>query len=476
MNKQELKSKRLLKIANDKKIKELISSWVKLMAYTGNYNQKHMTYILKNIEVTDYGYSCRIFNSDGLNLFKLEDKNLVEIIQGSFGCTFVTKYKPKSKYLDAKFIMKSIDSLEFKPIRLKPWELFFSMGIDGKPLIADMLKYPHVLVQGATNSGKTCFLDIAMVNLIATESSEDVHLYIAQSDKSDQIVYRKCKHCKAYADKLEKIYALTNYLVKKVEERDVLLQPYIESFLCKNIFDYNKAIDKKIIKAKKFTYDYLIIDEYASLMPDGEHDSTKKTMKQKIQDNIERLIQIGRSSGLYILIGTQRATVDKLPSFIKAMSNTIVSFRVNNRKSSEVALDSDEALVLEQREFITKQSEKIYGKTVTMTPEIMKQHILPHRTSSYVEFNFNDYMHNIQKGSKSTKSQSKKDTTKPTVNNNLIKTNIPNNNDNVPSHLNKEPTKDDILVQFIKNTPGYIPFNNKERTLMQKLNKEDKSK
>ena len=57
---------------------------------------------------------------------------------------------------------------------------------------------------------------------------------------------------------------------------------------------------------------YLVIDEYASLMPDGEYNKDIKEIKQMIQSMMDRILQISRATGLYAILSTQRATIDKM--------------------------------------------------------------------------------------------------------------------------------------------------------------------
>jgi len=365
------------------KINKLNEDWIRTMAYMGLYNNLEKTFSLSHVKVKDFGFECNIINTDGLTFRDIENERNIAIIEDNIGCKFVTTRVPKSKHCKALFITNDIPDVDFKPIKLKPWELYMSTGLNGEPMIANMLKYPHILIQGATNMGKSKFIDLMMVNLLTTTSESDVQIFIAQADKTDQTIYKRCKHCGYYAKNLTEIYALTRYLTEIVNKRLEILEPIQERGNGDNIYDYNLAVEKSKIKGNKWRYMYFIIDEYANLMPEGETNNDNKIIKQAIQSNMERLIAIGRACGLYIVMGTQRATVDKLPSFLKAMSNVVVTFKVNNRKSSEIAIDSDEAISLRQRDFITKTDEKYYGRTVNLYPKMIDEYLEPLRWSRY---------------------------------------------------------------------------------------------
>ena len=391
LTKEEKKAITKKKAEDRIKINKLNEDWIRTMAYMGLYNNLEKTFSLSHIKVKDFGFECNIINTDGLTFRDIENERNIAIIEDNIGCKFVTTRVPKSKHCKALFITNDIPDVDFEPIKLKPWELYMSTGLNGEPMIANMLKYPHVLVQGATNMGKSKFIDLMMVNLLTTNLESDVQIFIAQADKTDQTIYKRCRHCGCYAKTLKEIYALTRYLLTIVNQRMEILEPIQERGKGDNIYDYNLALERKEIKGNKWKYMYFIIDEYASLMPESESDENNKKIKKAIQSNMDRIIQIGRYCGLYVVMGTQRATVDKLPSFLKAMSNVMVTFKVNNRKSSEIAIDTDEAVSLRQRDFIAKTDEKYYGRTVNLYPKMIDKYLEPLRWSRYVPVDLTPY-------------------------------------------------------------------------------------
>lgn len=393
--------------------------WVQIMAYMGLSNEMSQTYALRNIEWHEYGFKANIHAPLGMNLLEIQTETAVGTIQKNLQCVFIFNDVPKSNHIEARFIIEDVGFIDFKPMRLKPYELLLSQGIDNKPMISNMLKYPHALVQGSTNMGKSKFIDIILTNLITTTNPEDVNLYIIQADKSDQYPYAGCKHCKGYTDSIMDSLLMLSHLVKIVEKRNDELKQYNYNGVCNNIAEYNEAVDKKIIKGKKkWSFMYLIVDEYATLMPESSFGADKK-IKQAIQAIMERILQIGRSVGLYAILSTQRATIDKMPSFVKANCCTIVSFRVNNRKSSEIALDSGEAVNLKQREFITKSESMQFGQTYNLTQKQIIDFINPFRFSSIPKFEFASEMSeeikemiegdSNKKGKRKTKSERKKE-------------------------------------------------------------------
>lgn len=411
--KEEEKAKAKVKAYETEQVNKFTEQWVKTMAYIGLKNVMCETFALRNVKFEPYGFSCNIHVPNGMTLSELENEKTVNIIQDNLRCLFRIKRIPKSNHVEAKFITNDIPLIDFKPIKLAPYQLYMSTGIDGQPMIADMVKYPHILIQGSTGMGKTKFIDLMLANLITTETPEDVNLFIAQADKYEQITYRKCKHCKGYADDLTGIYTMLRYLLELVKEREEILKPLCEDYSYENINSYNKAIDKGELKGyKKWNYLYLVIDEYASLMPDGEFNKEVKQIKQIIQSMMDTILQKARATGLFVILSTQRATIDKMPSFVKAMCNTITTFKVNNRKSSEVAIDTGEAVMLKQREFITKTEAIEYGRTVNLSPQLLRKWITPYKVENKEFISFDMYnnleeMLDSKKGSKKNKNSKK---------------------------------------------------------------------
>lgn len=452
---KKMESKRLAYERSE--VNKFNSEWVKLMAYMGIKNAMDETFTLRDIKYESYGFSTRIHTPMGLTLCDLENEKNINIIQDNLKCLFIAKKIPKTNYTEAKFICKDIPCVDFEPIKLPPYELYMSTGLDGKPMTSNMLDYPHVLVTGSTGMGKSKFVDLMMVNLITTTSIDDVSFYILQADKCDQLPYSYVKHCQGYEEEIEGIYSMLKYILTVVEKRKAQIKPLFGNGVANNIKDYNDAIDKGVLKGvTKWRYLYVVVDEYASLMPEGEFNNEKKKIKQMIQAMMERILQIGRYVGLYAIISTQRATVDKLPSFIKAMSNTIVSFRTSNRKSSEIAIDTGDAVNLKKREFITKIEETYFGKTVNLTQADILKWIKPYSFSNPISIKYNEYndiddnkdvTDNSKKKKRATKEERKKKKDEFTNNEVKVKTSNKPKAPEVKSNLDRKPKVSEYYVE-----------------------------
>jgi hypothetical protein len=373
----------------DKAIGSFIFEWRRLMSHLGLENELDETFHMTNIKIENYGYKCNIHSAVGLSLSQLESDGIKNAIESHFKCLLVMKLK--RGYIETQFITIDIPEVPYKFIKTEPWQLYLATSIEEKPVFGDMIKFPHLVIQGATGMGKTKMIDCALVNLIKSNDPQDVSLYFLQADKPDQIVYRKCKHTKAYAETLEEILATTNYIIEVIESRAMIFKPLIEDGIAENIYVYNQL---KQYRSRKLNYIYIVVDEYSTLMPNDGDEPYKKLIKNMIQANMERIIQVGRYVGALVVIGLQRATIDKLPSFIKANCNTIASFHVNNEKSSFVAIDSNEATTLNPREAIIKTVDKQICKTVTLSQADIVSNVKPYRWSDalYTNFKFDSWI------------------------------------------------------------------------------------
>lgn len=450
LTKEEKKLLKLKEKEDNKKIGEFIYEWRRLMSHLQLENRLDQTFHMGDIQIKNYGFKSNIYSPVGLSLKQLESDDTKSAIESHFKCMFVIKMK--LGYVEAQIITIEIPEIDYEyneETKVNPWELYLATNIEGNCVKADMIKFPHLVVQGATNMGKTKMIDCLIVTLIKSCTPQQVGLYFLQADKPDQIVYRKCKHTRAYAKTLEEILATTNYILEMIESREKIFEPLIEEGIAENIYNYNKL---KQNKNNQLSYNYVIIDEYSTLMPSDGEDPYKKMLKNCIQANMERIIQVGRYVGFYVVIGLQRSTIDKLPSFIKSMCNTIATFRVNNEKSSFVAIDSNEACGLSPREAIIKTVDKQICKTVTLSQFDIVENIKPYKWSgaNYKNFVFSSWIDTEELKKRAYGKKYKPDQAKKKDNKNIE---APNNNNNTQKATfvgESKIVKDDKKPQEIK--------------------------
>lgn len=216
------------------------------------------------------------------------------------------------------------------------------MDITGNPVISDLVRMPHLLVAGATGTGKSVSLN-AMINSILFKLSPDmVKLLMIDPKRIELSVYKDIPHLlhPVVTEPKDATKAL-KWAVQEMERRYMLLSDRG----VRNIEAYNKKAAKQQPKKdpentedrgtdKPLPYIILIIDELADLMMVSSRD---------VEESITRLAQMARASGIHLIIATQRPSVDVLTGIIKANFPTRISFQVSSKVDSRTILDTNGA-------------------------------------------------------------------------------------------------------------------------------------
>lgn len=415
-------------IIDGNKISKFEKKWISLMANLGLYNKLKQTYSLNNTELTEYGFKTLILIVDGLSLEKLESNR--EYIQDSYGCMCVFNKSKRSNLINAEFIFKTPTDLKFKPIeKLKAWEVYLGNGYSGDPIVVDMVKWPHVLITGGTRSGKSKMTDCILTSLVTNCSEKELELYLIQVAKSDLVLYEDCKQTRAFADTLEKSLVALEHIELVMNERNNTIRPYRKKARADNYQDYNN-----INATDKMSTIYVVFDEMSSLFQTKGCTKEQKEVKEKIIAEVEKIAQYGAGLGVFLICSLQRPTADNISSFIKSQCTCKISFRQNNSKSSEVALDDPSmALGLEQREFIYYTKAYNYG----LVPLVNNKKIYSF-ISGCLQVNHRDLFRDLKILEKPIKRKEKVEEFKPT-------------------HAYKK-TTEDILKENIAQIEGFVPY------------------
>ena len=258
------------------------------------------------------------------------------------------------------------DNEKYEPIKVKPWQLYVGMTHYYKPIILDFKISPNALFGGASGSGKSVSVIMAMVNLIQFNTSDEVNLYLAMlSDKQDLKVLRNLPHCKYYGKDLKEVYNELKYIVKEMKNRNKLFDESDYNGAITNIYEYN---DK--FKNNKLPIVYFIIDEVASFSINGtEETKDEENIKKKCNALMWKIAREGRSAGIYSVLCTQRGSLSNMSGEIKGnLSNQVCFYFPNTASSLTILGDGDLAtLAVKQaksREFIAVADEVYHGKTL----------------------------------------------------------------------------------------------------------------
>lgn len=223
------------------------------------------------------------------------------------------------------FLREVLDSKEFSNTDKN---LAFALGKDiaGKCIIGDLSKMPHMLIAGATGSGKSVCINSLIISLLYKYSPKEVRLLMVDPKVVELSVYNGIPHLliPVVTDPKKAAGAL-NWAVNEMNKRYNLFK----DLKVKNIESYNSLFEKGIIE-EKLPYIVLIVDELADLMMACPND---------VEDYICRLAQMARAAGMHLIIATQRPSVDVITGVIKANIPSRVSFAVSSGIDSRTILD-----------------------------------------------------------------------------------------------------------------------------------------
>jgi len=202
--------------------------------------------------------------------------------------------------------------------------LALGMGIDGKPIVIDLSQMPHVLVAGATGSGKSVCINTIIASILYKSKPEEVKLILIDPKKVELSSYNDLPHLFApVVSDPKKAAGILKLVVEEMENRYELFS--ING--TRNIESYNK----KLPGEEHLPYIVVIIDELSDLMMVAAHD---------VEDNICRLAQMARAAGIHLVIATQRPSVDVITGLIKANIPSRISFAVSSQTDSRTILDT----------------------------------------------------------------------------------------------------------------------------------------
>lgn len=207
----------------------------------------------------------------------------------------------------------------------------FALGknISGAAELCNLAKMPHILVAGATNSGKSICLNAIIISMIYKASPEDLRLILIDPKRVEFSLYNDLPHLlipKVITEVDKAVNALL-WCVNEMERRFELLQ----MARCRNSEEYNHSRDVQDGTAPKMPYIVVIVDELADLMASG---------KKELEEYIRRLTQKARAAGILLVLATQRPSVDVITGVIKANCPARISFALTSIVDSRTILDT----------------------------------------------------------------------------------------------------------------------------------------
>ena len=211
-------------------------------------------------------------------------------------------------------------------------KLLVAMGkdIQNKPVFEDLTQMVHTLVSGCSGSGKSCFLNAVLASLLYKYSPKELQIILMDPKRVEFALYEGAPHllAKPLTDIRESVAAL-GWAIGEMERRYALFQQMsMAGNYVVNLDQYNQAVQEEKDKLPKIV---IMIDELADLM---------LVDRKTVEDRLQRLAQKSRAAGIYLIVATQRPSVDVLTGAIRANFPTRVAFRVATSVDSKLILDN----------------------------------------------------------------------------------------------------------------------------------------
>ena len=226
-----------------------------------------------------------------------------------------------------------------KEQKLKDNKLVVALGKDvsGKPVYTELDKMPHLLIAGATGSGKSVCVNTIISSILMRAKPDEVKLILVDPKKVELSIYNGIPHLLApVVTDPKKAAAILREVVAEMERRyDVFASVNARNIKSYNEFANEYNIDKEESEQKEILpYHVIILDEVADLMMVASKD---------VEDCIMRISQMARAAGIHLIVATQRPSTDIITGVIKANIPSRIAFAVSSSIDSRTILDSSGA-------------------------------------------------------------------------------------------------------------------------------------
>ena len=229
--------------------------------------------------------------------------------------------------LRASVSLKEIIASEIFQKSPSPLTVALGKDIFGIPVVTDLIKMPHLLVAGATGSGKSVSINVMIMSILYKAAPDEVKMLLIDPKLLELSAYTDIPHLispvitspKDASDALKKMVFEMERRYRLIAEKGT-----------RNIETYNRQVPR----TERLPYIVVFIDELADLM---------FTAPSDVEDAIARLAQMARASGIHLIIATQRPSVDVITGLIKANFPARISFQVTSKIDSRTILDAQGA-------------------------------------------------------------------------------------------------------------------------------------
>ncbi|MCR1862366.1 FtsK/SpoIIIE family DNA translocase [Limosilactobacillus reuteri] len=228
------------------------------------------------------------------------------------------------------------DMIENAPSNDNPMEVPLGRSVTGDIKMADLTKMPHLLIAGATGSGKSVAINVIITSILLKAKPHQVKMLMIDPKKVELSVYNGIPHLLSpVVSEPKKAARALGKVVAEMERRYELFA----KFGVRNLDGYNKMVkqqndDHPDEVQANLPLILVIVDELADLMMTVSHD---------VEDAIVRIAQMGRAAGIHMILATQRPSVDVITGLIKANVPSRIAFAVSSGVDSRTIIDTNGA-------------------------------------------------------------------------------------------------------------------------------------
>jgi S-DNA-T family DNA segregation ATPase FtsK/SpoIIIE len=209
-----------------------------------------------------------------------------------------------------------------------PYEIPLALGKDilGEAQVIDLIQTPHLLIGGATNSGKSVLVNSIICSILFRKSPDDVRLFLIDPKIVELKLYNGCPHLLTpVITDPKKAFQALQYCISEMERRYTLL----DAMGVRDIRSFNKKAKKE--RVQRLPYIVIVIDEFADLMA---------TTGKELESTLARLAAMARAVGIHMVLATQRPSIDVITGLIKANIPSRIAFMVANKFDSRIIIDA----------------------------------------------------------------------------------------------------------------------------------------
>ncbi len=313
------------------------------MSVVENFAMRNVKLTLENIEygmtITRFEYSIPtstqlklITSAQGDIALWLHAKGDIRIIPQLPGTSRIGIEVP-NEYTTTVRLRNILKSPQCKELSKKEISITVGKDVMGKPVFLNLTSMPHLLIAGATGTGKSVFLNSMLLSWLYTYSPEDLRIVIVDPKQLEFVDFLGVPHLlfNKVITEAEEAAALLQYMTEEMDRRYTLFR----DARVKKIKEYNDLAVQN--GQRKLPYLVVLIDEFADLM------MATPQVEKSMTASIKRLAQLARAAGISLIFATQRPSADVISGAIKTNFTARICFKTSDYTNSQVVLGENGA-------------------------------------------------------------------------------------------------------------------------------------